>query len=227
MTTKPALLFDLDGTLVDSLPDVQLSMNEALSARGRRELSRGEVFDMIGKGGSWLAECALEVTGGGNDADMQSLLADFLKIYGARPAAVSTLFPNTIDMLQQVKDAGHPMAICTNKPRATTEPVLEHFGLNTFFPLVLCADDVPYRKPDGRHLLRALHDMNAEVDTAIMIGDSENDILAAQDAALASVFVTFGYCHARPETLSFTAAIADLAALPETVDMLAASEVDA
>lgn len=227
MSKKPALLFDLDGTLVDSLPDVQLSMNEALAARGRRELERAEVYDMIGKGGSWLCECAIEVTGGGSHDDAQSLLTDFLKIYGARPAAVSTLFPNAIETLQDLKDAGHPMAICTNKPRATTEPVLAHFGLDAFFSLVLCADDVQHRKPDGRHLLEALTTLRAQNDTAIMIGDSENDILAAQDAALASVFVTFGYCHAPQETLRYTAAIDDLASLPQVIETLSAIEAEA
>lgn len=221
VATNSLLIFDLDGTLVDSLPDVRLSMNEALANIDRRELQPSEVYDMIGKGGSWLAECALAQTGdAGDDEAIKALLGDFLSIYRARPAAVSTLFPNALETLDILRDSGHGLAVCTNKPRPTTEPVLDHFGLTDYFPVVLCGDDIEHRKPDPRHLQQAMAAFDASPAQTVMIGDSENDTIAANRADVASVFVTFGYCNIPLTDLTFDSAIDDLAELPGVITNL-------
>ena len=196
--TKPyqALIFDLDGTLIDSAPDVRASINRVLAGLGRRELTLEETKDMIGWGGRVLAEKALAKTGEpGTPKDIDRTLEAFLATYADHPAENTTVFPGAIEALEGLKAAGVKMGICTNKPTATTLPVLEAMGLTPYFDVVSCGDDVPHKKPDGRHVLLCAEQLGATAGTAIMVGDSENDINAAIDAGVRSVCVTFGYAH--------------------------------
>ena len=191
-----ALIFDLDGTLIDSAPDVSASVNRVLAGLGRRELTLEETKDMVGWGGRVLLEKALAKTGNaGTEAEVDSALEGFLATYARHPADHSIIYPGVIAALEAFKSAGVPMAICTNKPTATTPPVLEAMGLSGFFDVVSCGDAVPHKKPDGRHVKLVVEEMGATIETAVMIGDSENDISAAIDAGVRSVAVTFGYAH--------------------------------
>jgi phosphoglycolate phosphatase len=221
LSAQPALIFDLDGTIVHSLPDVCLSINDALAQRGRGSVSLEYVHDVVGKGGIWLSKMVLEATGEpGTEEEIQSLFDDFLKIYAARPAAVSELFPNALETLSALQAAEYRMSICTNKPRGTAEPVLKHFDLSRYFELVSCGDDVPKRKPDPAHLTSVLDAMNVAAEQAIMIGDSDNDIHCAVAAGVPSIFVTFGYSHASGADLGATLSIDDLSELPVAVARL-------
>ena len=191
-----ALIFDLDGTLIDSAPDVRASMNRVLSGLGRRELTLEETKDMVGWGGRVLAEKALAKTGDpGTETDVDSALQGFLTTYAQHPADHSIVFPGVLSALNGFKTAGVCLGICTNKPTATTPPVLEALGLSQYFDVVSCGDAVPHKKPDGRHVRLVVEQMGATIETAAMIGDSESDITAAIDAGVRSVAVTFGYAH--------------------------------
>lgn len=191
-----ALIFDLDGTLIDSAPDVRASINRVLADLGRRELTLIETKDMVGWGGRVLAEKALALTGEpGTPSDIDRALEGFLTTYADHPADHTIVFPGAIEALESLKAAGVKMAICTNKPTATTPPVLNAMGLNGFFDVISCGDAVPHKKPDGRHVLLCVEQLGASIETAAMVGDSENDIRAAIDAGVRSVCVTFGYAH--------------------------------
>ncbi len=191
-----ALIFDLDGTLIDSAPDVCASVNRVLEADGRRPLTLLETTDMIGWGGRVLLEKALVLTGeAGSPEDIDRALEAFLTTYADHPADNTTVFPGVIEALERFKAVGVKMAICTNKPAATTTPVLKAMGLDGFFDVVSCGDAVPHKKPDGRHVLLCAEQLGAAPETAVMVGDSENDIRAAIDAGVRSVCVTFGYAH--------------------------------
>ena len=191
-----ALIFDLDGTLIDSVPDVCASINRVLTVNGRRALSVAETKSMIGWGGRVLVEKALALTGEpGTPEEIDAALNGFLATYAAHPVERTTVYPGVFAALQGFREAGVDLAICTNKPEATTGPVLDALGLGGFFAVVSCGDAVPHRKPDGRHLLRIIDELRGWVETTAMIGDSENDIGAAIDAGMKSVAVTFGYAH--------------------------------
>ena len=200
-----SVLFDLDGTLIDSAPGVAWSLNRALAEEGREGLSVERVKQLVGKGAVHLVADALEDTGGMIDEAHRDRVKDaFLNIYADNPIQDTIVFPGALDVLMRLRDDGVPMALCTNKPRITTLPVLDAFGLTPFFPVVLCGDDVENRKPDGRHVLDTLKALGGDPATAVMVGDSENDILAAQDAGVANICVSFGYCHMPFEELKPT-----------------------
>ena len=202
--TQPfdALIFDLDGTLIDSAPDVCASVNRVLAENGRRELTLSEAKDMVGWGGRVLVEKALATTGEQGTIEMiDSALEAFLATYADRPAEHTTVYPGVIDMLDSLKSDGVKLGICTNKPTATTPPVLKAMGLDGFFDVVSCGDAVAHRKPDGRHVLVCIEQLGATPETTAMIGDSENDITAAIDAGVRSICVTFGYAHVPVEEI--------------------------
>lgn len=195
-SSPAAVLFDLDGTLIDSAPGVAWSLNKALDAEGRAPLTVERVKELVGKGAVHLIADALDDEGGSDDPDQATRLKDaFLQIYSENPVQDTAVFPGVMDMLESLQARGIPMALCTNKPDITTRPVLQAFDFERFFPVVLCGDVAKYKKPDGRHVLETAALINADPVRAVMVGDSENDIYAAHDAGVASVCVTFGYCH--------------------------------
>ncbi len=207
-TPDHIILFDLDGTLIDSAPGVAWSLNRALEAEGRGSLTVDRVKDLVGKGAQYLVADALTDTGGiDDDGHPDRVREAFLQIYSENPIQDTIVFPGAMEVLEALKSDAVPMALCTNKPRKTTLPVLDAFGLADFFPVMLCGDDVENRKPDGRHLLETVARMNMPGVPAIMVGDSENDILAAHDAGLPSICVSFGYCHMPFEDLKPTVLI--------------------
>ena len=217
-----ALVFDLDGTLIDSAPDVRASVNRVLKAKGRRELSLDEAKDMIGWGGRVLMEKALAATGDpGSEDEIDDTLRAFLESYAEHPADHTVVFPGAIEALETLKAEGVKLAICTNKPTATTPPVLKALRLDGYFDVVSCGDAVPHKKPDGRHVLLVVEQLGATLDTAAMVGDSENDIAAAIDAGIRSVCVTFGYAHVPLEDIGADALIDRFEDLPRALRQIA------
>ncbi len=131
------------------------------------------------------------------------------------------------EALETFKAAGVKMGICTNKPTATTSPVLKALGLDGYFDVVSCGDAVPHKKPDGRHVLQVIEELGATVDTTAMVGDSENDIHAANNAGIGSVCVTFGYAHVPLEDIGADALIDHFRELPGILRKIASDKVRA
>jgi len=193
-TTQPTIIFDLDGTLIDSAPDVCRALNRTLRVIGRRDHAVDEVKTYLGQGARILVERALATTGEvPEDTAIDRLTEQFLADYAMNPVVDSFVFPGVLEALGQLSDRGALLAICTNKPSITCEPVLEVFGLNEFFSAIVCPDHVQHKKPDGRHILDTISLVGGSPERAIMIGDSENDIHAAINAGIPSIAVTFGY----------------------------------
>lgn len=215
-----ALIFDLDGTLVDSVPDLRVALNLLLVEEKRSTLSDAEVSQMVGNGVEVLIERALTATGTcPPDHDRPALVHRFLEHYKKAPAALTRPYPGVIETLTVLRDAGHPMAVCTNKPQGPAEDVLQALGLAPFFPVILGAGALPVLKPAPDPLIATLGALDHQ-GAAVMIGDSPNDSLAAQAAGLPCVCVTFGYRRCSLDELGADQLIEQFDALPDALRSL-------
>ncbi|OAN49222.1 hypothetical protein A6A04_03665 [Paramagnetospirillum marisnigri] len=196
-----AVVFDLDGTLIDSAPDVRAALNRLLAEEGRRQLSLPEVQELVGEGASALIERAWAVTGdAAAETGVKPLVERYLAHYRAHPADHTHVYDGVVAELERLRAAGIPLGICTNKPHRMTEIVLDALGLAKHFAAVL-GGDFPRRKPDGEHIRETLRRMGAEGRTAVYVGDSITDVRAARDAGLPVVAVSYGYARMPPEDL--------------------------
>ena len=210
------IIFDLDGTLVDSAPDLHGATNHVLTSIGRSPVSLDQVRHMVGFGAKRLIELGLEATGGAGEHDAAALLPVFLTYYRAHIADGSRLFDGCHDMLADLQSAGFGLAICTNKPMVLTTPLLETLGIDHFFGAVTGGDSFAFKKPDGRHVFETAALLEGD-SRALMVGDSINDIAAAKNAGLPSVAVSFGYTDIAPADLGADCVIDALSALPGLV----------
>ena len=215
---QSALVFDLDGTLVDSLPDLRAALNEMLRGLGRRELSGDEVRRMIGDGTHALVERALRAAGG--VIDLEDAHQRFLDFYEAAPTRLSRLYPGVATTLRSLIGSGARLAICTNKQQAATLAVLDGFNIGKYFEVIVGGDVVPFRKPDPRHLLTALEQLRASPNESVMIGDNENDYAVARVAGVAVILMRCGYLRVPPETLAPDAWLDQFANVPPALDRI-------
>ncbi len=213
-TLPAAVLFDLDGTLVDSLPDMLRAMNVFLTALGRRAVGAEEVGRWVGDGAQALVERALAATGGLPATPLKSLTADYIACYRGHAAGETKPYPGVTAVLEQLHAKGHPLAVCTNKPHDLAIEVLQGLGLLPLFQAVLGGDSLPVKKPDPAPLRAALEAMDAAGRRALMVGDTRNDVLAARGAGLPVAVVSFGYGAEDPRTLGGDVLIEDFADLP-------------
>ncbi|PIW26750.1 MAG: phosphoglycolate phosphatase [Rhodospirillales bacterium CG15_BIG_FIL_POST_REV_8_21_14_020_66_15] len=203
-----AVVFDLDGTLIDSVPDIRAALNWLLARVGRREVSRDEVVGMVGDGVPMLVERGLVATGGIPAGGLEAPIRDFTAHYEANAAHLTRPFPGVTAALQALTDAGCRLGVCTNKPAGATAEILEALALAPFFAAVAGGDTVPgVRKPDPRHLMHVLDALGAVPQEAVMVGDSHNDVNVAKAAGVPTVAVTFGYAHGPVEDLGADALI--------------------
>jgi phosphoglycolate phosphatase len=188
MSDKVAVIFDLDGTLIDSAPDIRAALNRVLATRGLPDLSAEAVQGMIGDGAKVLVDRAWAAQGRiAEPAD----LADFLADYEQNSSVETVVYPGLMAALEELTRNGHRLAICTNKPAVATAGILEPLGLQKFFPVVIGGDSTPYRKPDPRHLAAAVTALGAS--RTVMIGDHDNDMAAARGLGIPSIFASWGY----------------------------------
>jgi phosphoglycolate phosphatase len=213
-----AIVFDLDGTLIDTAPDLRAMLNQVLVGMGRRELTLEEVHRMIGDGTPAMMERALAATGG--ITDLNRAHRKLMQIYEAVPANLSRLYPEVETTLRLLRDSGATLGICTNKPQTATLSVLEAFNIARYFEAVAGGDMVPFRKPDPRHLLGVIQSLNATISKAVMIGDSENDYAAARSAGVPVILMRYGYLRVPPERLTPDIWLDDFAAIPWAVARL-------
>lgn len=213
--TPPALIFDLDGTLIDSVPDIHAASNEVLVENGFAPLTLMQVRSFIGRGVPHLVHCLLEASGAGGDELLQArLTADFIARYEGA-VGLTALFPGVREALAGFRDLGHPLAICTNKPLAPTAAVLRHFEIAPLFATIIGGDSLPARKPDPAPLLKA-HQMLGG-GRALYVGDSEVDAETAERAGLPFLLFTEGYRKAPVSALPHAIAFSDFAMLPGIV----------
>jgi phosphoglycolate phosphatase len=189
-----AVVFDLDGTLIESLPDIQLATNRTLGDFGLDPLDDKTTRGFVGKGSRHLLTQALLHYGKiPEDEEIDYAYVRFLHHYGLAPNEAGYVFPGVADTLRALADAGHELAVCTNKPHAPTIQVMDAYGIGHFFNVIVGGDDVVNRKPHPDHLLETTRRLNMDKADVVFVGDSENDIQASVAADIRSVLLTYGY----------------------------------
>lgn len=191
------VMFDLDGTLVDSVADIALSLNRGLADVGLEAVSVDQVKTWVGRGASRLVYCVLEHQR--QSANLHDeLLARFMARYQESVCEVSTVYPGGRELLLACKAAGIKLACVTNKPYAPAKALLEALDLLEPFDLLLGGDSLPHKKPHPLPLQHCLQHFGLKAGEALMIGDSRNDVEAANAAGVKVVAVPWGYNHGEP-----------------------------
>lgn len=207
------VVFDLDGTLIDSAPDLHRAANDVLAAHGIQPLTLEIVRSFIGGGVDMLWQKIIAETGL-DQADRPALVNEFIVAYGDG-SGLTRLYPGVIDALRLLADRGHPLGICTNKPMAPTQAVLQNFGIAHLFGVVIAGDSLPVRKPDAAPLLAAFHELGG---IGAFVGDSEFDAACAQNADVKFLLFTEGYRKSKVEDLYHSATFSDFHDLPPLVE---------
>ena len=199
---RSVILFDLDGTLIDSVPDLALAINEMLRELGRSPYDEETIRFWIGNGSAMLVRRALagsrEIPEGFDEELYARAHAIFLERYARVLARATRPYPQVPETLELLKARGYRMAIVTNKPGQFVAPILERLGLAEYFDLIVGGEDLPVKKPDPAPLLYACEELGVSPGKALMVGDSANDILAAKSAGIPVLAVAYGYTHGTP-----------------------------
>ncbi len=191
-------MFDLDGTLVDSVPDLTSAINSALSSLGLSTVEEAQVRLWVGNGAQKLVERALRyVVPEWSDTTYDQAFLRFMTSYEGCLAEKSCLYSGVREALSGFKELGVPMVIVTNKPVAFVGPLLAGLGIDAFFSLVLGGDSLSAKKPDPLPLNAVLSEYKIRPEQALMVGDSVSDFLAAESAGCPVVLVSYGYNHGK------------------------------
>ncbi|MGB6135428.1 MAG: phosphoglycolate phosphatase [Shewanella sp.] len=203
-----AIAFDLDGTLIDSVPDLAAATNATLAECNLPQVSDALVRSWVGNGAQVLMQRALSFASEKpeNSAELQAQLEQvmprFMHYYGEHLQQHSLLYPHVLKTLKQLTQAGYQLAIVTNKPYRFTVPLLTAFGLDGLFSEVLGGDSLAKMKPDPMPLQHLLQQWQLDTTQLLMVGDSKNDILAAKAANVMSIGLTYGYNYGEDIGLS-------------------------
>ncbi|MFB4205319.1 phosphoglycolate phosphatase [Arhodomonas sp. KWT2] len=222
-----AVLFDLDGTLVDSAPDIATAVDRLLAELGREPVGEALVRHWVGNGARRLVARALAGRRGidGEPAGTEAALARFLVLYRERLVERTTIYPGVIELLDALAAAGIPVAVVTNKPEGLARPLLETLGLAARFGAVVGGDTLAEKKPAPAPLAHAAGILGVALADCLMVGDSLTDVSAARNAGIPVACVPYGYregdaiFEARPEAVVDT-----LADLPPLIGIAQAHE---
>lgn len=212
-----AVVFDLDGTLVDSAEDLRSASNILLAELGRAPLDLPTIKSFIGDGVAKLVTRALEATGGLPVGQEEStLLRRFLDVYEADPSSHTRPFSGVVETLGVLRQQGLRLGICTNKPIIATQRLLEDLGLRQLVDAVVGGDSFPSRKPSPEPLLGLLAMLGVPAARAVMVGDNEHDVAAARAAGVAKVLIMrYGYSRVPLNQLAHDGVLDRFDELPE------------
>ncbi|MBV8682028.1 MAG: phosphoglycolate phosphatase [Caulobacteraceae bacterium] len=188
------IVFDLDGTLVETAPDLMGTLNVLLARDGIAPLPADEARSLIGQGAKALLMRGFAAAGQPlSEARLSSLFDDFIDHYLAHIADESRPFEGVVEALDKLQSQGARLAVCTNKRTDLSLTLLNALGLSDRFSAIVGADAAPAPKPDPRHLTTAIERAGGRIDRAVMVGDSASDARAARNARVPLVLVSFGY----------------------------------
>ncbi|WP_456429353.1 phosphoglycolate phosphatase [Nitratifractor sp.] len=199
---RSLLLFDLDGTLIDSVPDLSRALNATLKELGLPTYDEATIRVWIGNGAAMLVKRGLagkrEIEEEPQEALFERAMEIFLKNYEEVLNDATGLYPEVEETLKKLRERGYRMAIVTNKPSQFVGPILKNLAVESYFDHIVGGEDLPRKKPDPLPLLHACERLGCDPKKAVMIGDSSNDILAARAASIPSIAVSYGYSAERP-----------------------------
>ena len=212
---RTAVVFDLDGTLVDTAPDLAAALNATLDRHGRPGVAVETIRAMIGDGARKLLIRGFEATGGlPDEAVISDAMEHFLAYYGNNMSAASQVFPGLLSMLSVLRRQGCIFGVCTNKFEGFSRKLLTDLGIVGHFAAIVGGDTLSVRKPDPGHILATVERMGATPQSAVMVGDSANDVRAARAAGVPVVAVSFGYTATPARELGADHVIDSLSELP-------------
>jgi phosphoglycolate phosphatase len=190
----PIIVFDLDGTLVDTAPDLLDSLNHSLAGAGLDRADNAELRGFVGLGARVMIQRAFATHGKDvGDKELDSLLAVFLDHYTTHIPGKSAPYPGVLAALDRFSEAGCLLAVCTNKHEGLSKRLLGALGIAGRFAAICGGDSFAFRKPDPRHLKSTIAQAGGNPERALMVGDSRTDIDTAKSAGIPVVAVDFGY----------------------------------
>lgn len=197
MRKPEMILIDVDGTLVDSVPDLAYCVDEMMRQLGLAPHGEQRVRDWVGNGVERLVRRALvgALDGEPDEADFQRAYPIFLKLYADNTSKRSVLYPGILEGIEMLKGAGYKLGCVTNKAAQFTEPLLKDLGIYDVFSIVISGDTLPKKKPDPAPLLHAAAFFGCQPEHALMVGDSVSDVKAARAAGFQIVCMSYGYNH--------------------------------
>lgn len=210
-----AVLFDLDGTLIDSAPDLHASVNILLMRHGLGPLSLPDVVSMIGNGVKKLVERAFFAVGQPLETDeLEREYEAMIGIYADHLTVLTVLMPGVREVLDELRARDLLMAVVTNKPQMPTEAILDHFGLSAYLGAVIGGDSVVEKKPAADMVFAALELLGVALEDAVMVGDSLADVGCARAAGIPVIAVRGGYTSVPVDEIGADIVIGSLADLP-------------
>ena len=215
MPPRPTIAFDLDGTLVDSAPDLVTALNVVLAEAGFGPVGLQHARNLVGGGARLMIERGLAQHGAKfSPAETDRMLARFLAYYEHHIADHSRPFPDAKIVLEELVRAGANLLVCTNKLERYSVKLLDAMGLASYFSVVAGADTFPVRKPNPGHLLLAIERAGGDPTAAVMIGDSQPDVATARAAGIPVIVVSFGYSDVPPAELEGDRLVDRIAEVP-------------
>ncbi|MBB3912803.1 HAD family hydrolase [Rhizobium fabae] len=199
----PLVVFDLDGTLLDTHADLVESLNHTIAILGLEPVSYDDLTHLVGQGARVMIERACRLRGHPLESEaMPALVERFVAHYAAGMPGHTQPYPGLVAAMDRLKSAGYRLAVCTNKMEKLALGLLEKLDLTGYFDAVTGGDTFEYRKPDARHLTGTITRAGGDISHTVMIGDSVNDIAVAGNAAVPSIAVPFGYSDVPVSTLA-------------------------
>ena len=217
------VIYDLDGTLIDSVKDMQVAVSRVLADHGLPAVTEDDVRNYMGQGSKVTMGRAFAKFGKTlDDATLSAVTAEFVRYYEADPVSNTVAFAGVATVVARFAGLGLRQGVCTNKFERPSRMILEHLRLMPPIAAVAGADTFPVRKPDPRHILMLIERMGGAPERAVMVGDSIHDVRAAHGAGLPAVLVSWGYTATPASELGADAVIDHFANLPQALQRLAA-----
>ena len=223
MKQKFTILFDLDGTLVDTAPDLMLAHNHVMKKFGYPTKSTEDIRNLVGKGAGALigrsiwGQAKKEFSKVLDEKIKDEMVKEFVNFYGKNIVNESTLINGVKEFLKWCKEENISMAVCTNKTEYLAIDLLKKIGIYDFFEYVSGHNTFEYCKPDPRHLLRTIEMIDGDKNKSIMIGDSETDANAAKEAEIPMILLKYGYTEKRSEEIYHNHLIKDFIGIEKII----------